>query len=564
MAKNNNKGFSLIEIIIAVAILSILMTPIIKQFANTLETSRKAKALQEVNETAVYEVEEFQSYSKEDLDDKYGTPVTKADMPLTMYAKDGTVIASISYNAYVYTLAEQEIGAKRDKYTNTVVLDDLSNKVRAHGGKAAPVHYKVAYGLTDADLATVGSGFTLTNEGSIVEYDADGYVSGIVCTDKNADGSDVSYVENPNDVNLGNMHDLDKNCVALILGGTSSYDSQAFTALFSKAMEHLRELDYESWQQALVNVDNESILSQDSMNNSKRLIKIYTDKTTDAATGKECYIVKADVYYDYQYSLIVDGAASSTYHDMVTYTVFSQKFFTKEPPEIYFEYQPYCVTGEDTGNVTYQKNDYILFDNHVDECKLYLYKPFKDQQNAAASLSDYYTVDTDGDGVNDAKEEYYTYYTTSSKTQKVQIHLASKQQNQTVYLNEKDEQTSSQNRIYIFTNLETEGYRDANTSCQFVSDSFSGVFDYVKGENETKQNVTNEVDAVYTKYALGTHYNTMKPAGDGSTISGESKILYKLSEDTRESERLYTITVKLVPEKDSLNTVRLSGAKGAN
>ena len=70
MAKTNNKGFSLIEIIIAVAILSILLTPIIKQFANSLETSRKAKALQEANETAVREVEEFQSFSKEELDKK--------------------------------------------------------------------------------------------------------------------------------------------------------------------------------------------------------------------------------------------------------------------------------------------------------------------------------------------------------------------------------------------------------------------------------------------------------------------------------------------------------------
>ena len=120
------------------------------------------------------------------------------------------------------------------------------------------------------------------------------------------------------------MHDLDKNTVALILGGTSSFDSEAFSALFSKAMDHLRELDYESWQQALLNVDNESILSQDSMNNSKRLIKIYTDKATDASTGKDYYIVKADVYYDYTYSLIVDGAATSSYHDMVSYTVFSQ------------------------------------------------------------------------------------------------------------------------------------------------------------------------------------------------------------------------------------------------
>ncbi len=52
MAKTNNKGFTLIEIVIAVAILSVLLTPILKQFANTLETSRKATALQEVNEMA--------------------------------------------------------------------------------------------------------------------------------------------------------------------------------------------------------------------------------------------------------------------------------------------------------------------------------------------------------------------------------------------------------------------------------------------------------------------------------------------------------------------------------
>ena len=67
MAKTNNKGFTLIEIVIAVAILSVLLTPILKQFANTLETSRKAKALQEVNEMAGSEMEEFQTVSREDL-----------------------------------------------------------------------------------------------------------------------------------------------------------------------------------------------------------------------------------------------------------------------------------------------------------------------------------------------------------------------------------------------------------------------------------------------------------------------------------------------------------------
>lgn len=567
MAKTNNKGFTLIEIVIAVAILSVLLTPILKQFANTLETSRKAKGLQEANETAVYEMEEFQNVSKEELDKKYGDPTVHADIPVTLYSTTGTEItSSLTYSSYEYKLNDSLIGAKKDKYSNVVVLDDLSNKVRAYGGESATKHYKVAYGLTNTDLASFGEGFELTNEGSIVKYDDKGFITAVACTDTDSNGMPVSYVQNPNEVNLGNMHDLDKNSVALVLGGTSSFDSEAFSALFSKAMDHLRELDYESWQQALLNVDNESILSQDSMNNSKRLIKIYTDKATDSSTGKDYYVVKVDVYYDYTYSLLIDGVATSAFHDMVSYTVFSQKFFTKEAPEIYFEYQPYCISGANTADAVYQSDDYILFDNNVDESKLYLYKPYKDQQNAKASLDDYYTVDTDGDNIPDAKAEYYTYYTDATQTRKVSIHLASKSSNTTVSLNAdgKAESEDGYKRIYIFTNLDTNGYLDGENDAQFLSDSYRGTFDYVKGEKETRSNAEKDVDASYLKYALGNYYRTSTTQNDGTTSSSEMKVLYKLSEDTRESERLYTVTVKLVPEKNSLNTVRLSGAKGAN
>lgn len=567
MAKTNNKGFTLIEIVIAVAILSVLLTPILKQFANTLETSRKAKGLQEANETAVYEMEKFQNVSKEELDKKYGDPTVHADIPVTLYSTTGTEItSSLTYSSYEYKLNDSLIGAKKDKYSNVVVLDDLSNKVRAYGGESATKHYKVAYGLTNTDLASFGEGFELTNEGSIVKYDDKGFITAVACTDTDSNGMPVSYVQNPNEVNLGNMHDLDKNSVALVLGGTSSFDSEAFSALFSKAMDHLRELDYESWQQALLNVDNESILSQDSMNNSKRLIKIYTDKATDSSTGKDYYVVKVDVYYDYTYSLLIDGVATSAFHDMVSYTVFSQKFFTKEAPEIYFEYQPYCISGANTADAVYQSDDYILFDNNVDESKLYLYKPYKDQQNAKASLDDYYTVDTDGDNIPDAKAEYYTYYTDATQTRKVSIHLASKSSNTTVSLNAdgKAESEDGYKRIYIFTNLDTNGYLDGENDAQFLSDSYRGTFDYVKGEKETRSNAEKDVDASYLKYALGNYYRTSTTQNDGTTSSSEMKVLYKLSEDTRESERLYTVTVKLVPEKNSLNTVRLSGAKGAN
>lgn len=568
MAKTNNKGFTLIEIVIAVAILSILLTPILKQFANTLETSRKAKALQQANETAVYEMEEFQTVTKEELDDKYGDPTVHTDMVVRLLDTDGTEITStLKYSAYEYKLDDRKIGAKQDVYSNVVVLDDLSNKIRAYGGESATKHYKVAYNLTDADLGKFRTGFTLTNEGSIVEYNDAGFVTAIVCTDKNANGTPVSYVENPNEVNLGNMHNLDKNAVALVMGGTSSFDSEAFSALFSKAMDHLRELDYESWQQALLNVDNESILSQDSMNNSKRLIKIYADKAVDSTTGKDCYIVKVDVYYDYNYSLVVKGEKKSDFHDMVSFTVFSQKFFTKEPPEIYFEYQPYCISGANSKNAIYQTNDYILFDNYVDECKVYLYKPYKDQQNYDANIDNYYKmVDTDGDGTPDSKEEYYTYYTDKAKTQKVKIHLASKNSNTALSLDSDGNvlDTDAMDRVYVFTNLDVNGYEEGSADAQFVSDAFGGTFDYVKGEKESRSSVEDAMAAKYLKYELGQKYTTNTKQSDGSVTNGSMKVLYTLSEDTREAERLYTVTVKLTPDKENLNTVRLSGAKGAN
>lgn len=590
MAKTNNKGFSLIEIVIAIAILSILLTPILKQFADTLETSRKAKALQSANEKAMYEVEEFQSFSKEDLDAKYGTPA-ETEVNLELYGVDGKPLpkkqedgkdVDLVYTAYKYTLPDSVIGAKKDKYSNVVVLDDMSSKVRAYMDETAPEHYKIAYGLTNEDLQKFPAPsegedgsveqFVLTNEGSIVKY-KNGIVVAVACESS----ADIDYVADANAVNLGNMHDLDKDAVAMIMGGTSNFDSEAFSALFSKAMDHLRELDYDSWQQALLNVDNESILSTDTLSSSDRLIKIYTDKD---ATGK--YIVRVDVYYNYNYRLQVtdkDGVTKSNdYNDVVSYTIFSQKFNTKEPPEIYFEYQPYCISSSDEP-IRYKSDDYFLFDNHVDGCKLYLYKPYKDQMNASADLNSYW----------DDKGEYYTYYTDKSQTRKVKIHLASKTLNESYIVNPADKQVDENgneaanpfNRLYIFTNLDTTGYDlDSNgvtDDLQFVSDSYDDLFQYVKGKADEEQNGSSSSDDTsvrYDKYPLGKYYTYKEVDGnneeivrndqDGNKIQPKKKILYSLNEDEREEERLYTITVNLEPDKASLNTVRLSGAKGVN
>ena len=567
MAKTNNKGFSLIEIVIAVAILSILLTPIIRQFTNTLNTSRRAKALQEANETASYQMEEFQTVSREELDDPnhYGTPTAKLDNTAELYNTDGTSLSkSVTYATYTYTLPDCVVGAKKDKYSDVVVLDDLANKVRAQGNASDPTHYKIAYGLTKADLEKFGDGFELTNEGAIVKY-TDGVITAVACTDTTADGDPVSYISDPNEVNLGNMHDLDKDSVAMIMGGTSSFDTEAFSALFSKAMDHLRELDYDSWEQALLNVDSESILSTDTLSSSDRLIKIYTDEKTDAK-GKY-YVVKVDVYYNYSYSIQVrdldaDKQAQNNFNDTVTYTIFSQNFRTATPPEIYFEYQPYCISEKGEA-VQYKADDYFLFDNHVDGCKLYLYKPYRDQMNANADLANY-----------DSKGEFYTYYTSASSSNKVKIHLASKTSNVPVTLGAdgKPTATNAYDRIYIYTNLNVDGYEGGTVSdnIQFVSDDYLDKFKYVKGEYETQQGTAEDTGSTYAKYPLGTGYviNRVDETGALQPVDSEEinpRLLYKLSEEVKKSNRLYTVTVTMTPlNNKALNTIQMSGARGVN
>lgn len=587
MAKTNNKGFSLIEIIIAVAILSILLTPIIHQFANSLETSRKAKALQEANETAVYEMEEFQSYSKEKLDEKYAADdpgnVTQHEVEVKLIdMQDDTAdvdhpTKTIKYNVYKYKLPDCEIGAKKDKYTNVVTLDDLASKVRACGGEGSgTTNYKVAYDLTESTRAKYGDDFKLTNEGTVVRYNAEGFIDAVVCTSRNPGGSAVQYVEDANDTNLGYMQDLNKDTDALVLGGISSYDSEAYSALFSKAMDHLREVDERSWKQALLNKDNESILTAQSDANTDRLIKIHMDKETKE--DKDIYSVKVDVYYYYKYSLHpsssneeIKDTNGNQFEDIITYTIFSQKFYTEKDsgrvPNIYFEYQPYCVSGQDA-NVIYKENDYILFDNKVDGCKLYLYKPYRDQMNASADETAY-------DTYNDAKKDGFVYYTDSNKGTRVKIHLASTSEDN-VPSYDKDGKLKAGSlapvRTYIYTNLDIGGYKEGKASykvkeedlngipAQFVSDAFDGMFTF------SGKSVNPVLDDITPRKPLANKYEEKKEDADGniSTVESERQVLNTLADDTRKAERLYTITVVMRPNSNTLNTVRLSGAKGAN
>ena len=530
MTRKNNKGFSLIEIIIAIAILTLLLTPIMHQITLTFRTSRKAKEQQSVNESAIYSLEYFQKESLKTLNTDY-SPVTKA-ATCDVYDTSGNYVTNVNYTAYEYSLPNEKIGAEKSEYTKQVVLDDLSSKLLDAGYKKT----------VDASISIPD--FEVTNEGNIVHVDsATGLVNKVVCDSATA-------VKDPNEINLGNMQDMDKMKVAIINGDAAGFDKQAEKTFYSMAMDDLKQHDPDSWEQALVNENNDNVLNQFGYSGSiQKVTKVFVDKVNDAVKG-DGYAMSVDVYYYNSYSF--------DYHDeegrprnssnltTLEYNVYSQTFYTDKCPDIYFQYQPYTSEVTDT-SMTYSADDYILLDSFVDDVKMYLYKPFGDEMNARTKqYGDFNTFAKDESNANpyenldNAYSSYstlwdnkgYIFYNKPEQASAAAAELAS---GGTSIANGMIKihvcRTSSLSKdIKIFTNI----YVDS-----FVTDVFSACSS-VKSSKDT--------------------------AASRCDVADKDHLVESYLGDIRKEDRLYTITVNLTPVDNdaSNNKVSLTGAKGEN
>ncbi len=534
MAKKNNKGFSLIEIVIAIAILTLLLTPIIKQFAQTMKVSRQAKEQQYVNEEAVFALEEAQvtpekefeasciSYVADNPGSTFSTSTDAVSCELVdingaavsivddegnpVLDSTGAETDMVQYAVNKYSIGNIEIGSRNTAFDKVVTIDNLATQIRGYKTELTDKGLSIKYNIPKDQVPV---GYTLTNEGCAVKRDGNGNVISVVV-------EETDFIGNPNDTNLGNMQNLDYETVAMINGTAANFDVQAETTLFSKAMDALKEIDYAAWEQGMLHNQGKSVLDDaDYYPNMQKLTKIFVDDITEA-DGTTSYLVKVDVFYNCNFTLYNNPA---NYREAnLTFNVFTQKFNTEKCPDIYFEYQPFMneITGSaGSYNVNYAENDYILIDSYVEGVKLYLYKPFLDAENMSQNKTE-----------NDYNQESAYEYTTNvaGVNKRVKIHVA-KAHNDIKNVN-------------IFTNIyafDLPGYR------QFYVDALAF--------KPTFNSVVSDDPAYASSVKQSYDMNLIKP----------------ISQDTRYDDRLRTVTVTMVPVNEApttANSVTLSGAKG--
>lgn len=315
MKKSKNAGFSIVEVLIALAIFMILMIPIVRGIILALRTSSNSKETQYRNEFAEGVMEHVKAVNIDQLLDE------------TYYTNMGTVAGSY------------KVTTKLNETYNSSDPDNSAFWYDANGNGAAELDELYGY-KTYTITGEVPLGIDKTLYDYRVEISSKDYAERKyeAAKDPSMDEDDVL---DPNNLALGIIEDVDYRKVALIDDQVLNYDSMAQTALWAKKLQNLKDKDYEAYKQEV---------------EGKNISVFYNDKgfrlmTIEVSGSKEDgYSVRCVVHYtDSQANLAENG------EQYIEYSPYGKEFKNKLP-DIYVMYNPCFYNG------MYATDDYLAID----------------------------------------------------------------------------------------------------------------------------------------------------------------------------------------------------------
>lgn len=386
MAKNNNKGFSLVEIIIAIAVFSILIVPLTGQLIAALKTSSSSEKKQYAVEKGEEFMEVFKTAElastikvpdKNGKSDEYVFQLDASDIvPESTTLPDGNVVNS---EIKTYKCDKISLGEEYETYSCEVTVDSKA--------------YAVAKG-----------GYIWDSEKNTFKKD-----------------EDDNYVM----INkaTGTVRNLDSKQAAIIAGATymgqgssveaNSLDYQAHQVFLDIKKDLLKSFPV-YYNQYLSGRD---YFGDDSFN------KYTTIKVTKTVKG---YMVECIVRYEDQTELNIikgsyESSSSNIYYPEGAYgngVVYRQEF--EFLPPIYLVYAPAVYNG------AYCPTDHITIDTSgvsdadIDKnIKVYIFETAADIDSA------YEKVIEEAFGVSDVSDLVYTNpaYTTTQESVRVSVNL---------------------------------------------------------------------------------------------------------------------------------------------
>lgn len=319
MTNKKNSGFSIVEVIIALAIFTILMMPIVSTILSSMNTNTKGKEQQYRNEFAQHLLE----YAKEDslenvLKDTYYKSVGSYDVEIAMVEK-----AEIPYIA-------------KEKVT-----DESGHETIVETNKKAPYEtYTIKGSMNLGTKHTKYSYVMQISNKSYAEQQAK----------RQNEGLDY---ENPNDLAMGLIEDLDYKKVALISGMMANYDSAVSNTFLTRKLQLLRELAPDVYDSYVTGTSVGNPFSSDGVQR-----KIVISASGPDATGQykvECKMQYKDLTgYELPDGTSLSGVMNTRGLDTVEYVPYSTTF--EKLPNIYLMYNA-CVY-----NGYYSPKDYIICD----------------------------------------------------------------------------------------------------------------------------------------------------------------------------------------------------------
>ena len=504
MARLNNKGISLVEIIIAIAVMALLSTPIIMQVSSTLDNSANAKERQHAIEGADEVMEYFRSKDLSELkaggniDDTLsivGSPTVTSGITCNLYDKDGNNLGSVEYSATDYVLnsvdlsklkdsisgvsASSDLNPQRKIYDRFVTISDLNNKLSQEKYEIDYQSYVFGSTLPD-ELTSVG--MEVLSDNTVCVTDSNNHITSVVVKEKGMEFQD------PNTVSLGNIQDIDSSKMAVITGDATSLDYKLENDLRSLLITYAKKpenkgtsLGQVSNNSSALNTQINKLIENSTSVPRKRLIHISitadpnatADSTTNVGgttvvtpgTAPKYFHVRCDVIYDVKF---VSANPPKIFNDFsssegrLSYKVLDRDYYVSSPPDIYMVYEPMLLSTKSSGNSETNTTDYAHDEYiYITTDKFtggYLYKDYLADPDSHSTYSKYdpaklYLIKSDENWENvvgtnksssDANDVNFFCYTFNSNVEPVNIHI---NQYRT------DAETSTQLPIQVVTNV---------------------------------------------------------------------------------------------------------------